>query len=274
MKITADYHLHSSHSGDSDASMEDEIKKGIALGLQTMCFTEHNDFDYPVFPECPKDTFLLNVDSYLYDLATLKEKYQGQIKILFGVELGLQPQVEVIEKNIALINEWPFDFVIGSSHLCHQKDPYYPEFFEGRSDKESYLEYFESILENIKAFWGFDVYGHLNYVLRYGKTRDTEFSYAQFSDLLDEILRTLIQKGKGIELNTSALRDGLSEFHPGSEILKRYHELGGEIITIGSDSHNPANIAYEFDKAHDFLVECGFQYYTVFERRKFRFLPL
>ena len=93
MPIKSDCHLHSSHSGDSKTPMEDMILRGIAQGLTAMCFTEHNDFQYPASFDCPANTFLLNVDSYLYDLARLREKYKGQIRILFGVELGLQPEI-------------------------------------------------------------------------------------------------------------------------------------------------------------------------------------
>ena len=98
--ITADCHLHSSFSGDSHTSMEDMVLRGISLGMKIMCFTEHNDFEYPAYPGLPADTFLLNTDSYLYTLATLKEKYADKIKLLFGVELGLQPGVVQDRKSV------------------------------------------------------------------------------------------------------------------------------------------------------------------------------
>lgn len=122
MPITADCHLHSSFSGDSHTPMEQMILQGIRQGLTTMCFTEHNDFDYPEYPDLPKDYFLLNTDSYLYDLARLKEKYADRIRLLFGIELGLQP--EIARRNAAFVKSYDFDFVIGSSHVCHGKDPY------------------------------------------------------------------------------------------------------------------------------------------------------
>lgn len=269
MPITADFHLHSSHSGDSDTPMEEMILQGISQGLTTMCFTEHNDFDYPVSEEAssetPQNPFLLRTDPYLYDLAILKGKYADKIKILFGVELGLQP--EIAEKNSTYANSFEFDFIIGSSHVCHGKDPYYPAFFEGRSEQQAYREYFESILENLKTFSDFDVYGHLDYVVRYGPSMDQNYSYAQYQDIFDEILKLLLKKGKGIELNTGGIKSGMKDFHPCMEVLKRYRELGGEMITIGSDSHDAKHIAAHFDKAAEVLKECGFQYYTVFERR-------
>ena len=130
MPIIADCHLHSSFSGDSDTPMEDMVLEGTARGLETLCFTEHNDFDYPPYPDLTADYFILDTGAYLRTLNTLKEKYTGQINLLWGVELGLQPGCA--KKNAALAKAFPFDFIIGSSHVCHGKDPWYPGFFENR----------------------------------------------------------------------------------------------------------------------------------------------
>lgn len=272
MPITSDCHLHTSHSGDSTAPMEDMILQGISQGLTTMCFTEHNDFEYPDSPDGPGSQFLLNTDSYLYDIIKYKEKYADKIRILFGVELGLQPTI--VRQNAIYAKSYDFDFIIGSSHLCNGKDPYYPSFFQGRSEQEAYLEYFESILENIKKFSNFDVYGHLDYVVRYGPCMDKNYSYEKYRDIFDEILTQLIEKGKGIELNTGGLNKGMHDLHPCIGILKRYKELGGEIITIGSDSHDIGHIADNFHRAYAALQECGFRYYTIFEKRTAEFKKL
>lgn len=265
MPITADFHLHSSFSGDSDTPMEEMILQGISQGLTVMCFTEHNDFDYPDSPEGPGSKFLLNTDAYLYDLLKYREKYAEKIKILFGAELGLQPQL--MRKDAIFAKSYDFDFIIGSSHLCNGKDPYYPDFYEGRSEEEAWMEYFSSILENIKKHSNFDVYGHLDYVVRYGPTRDTRYCCEQYQDIFDSILKLLIEKGKGIEINTGGLRSGLKDLHPCLGILRRYKELGGEIVTVGSDAHKAAHIAADFHRAEEALLECGFRYYTIFEKR-------
>lgn len=269
MPISADCHLHSHHSGDSEASMEEMIQRGISLGLKTMCFTEHNDFGYPAVPGEPEDLFILNTDSYLYELATLKEKYADRIRLLFGVELGLQP--EVFRANAVYARSYEFDFIIGSSHVCHGQDPYYPAFYEGRSDEEAYREYFQSELENIRKFSNFDVYGHLDYVVRYGASRDNDYCYEKYADIFDQILETLLEKEKGIELNTGGLKKGMHDVHPCTGVLKRYRELGGEVITIGSDSHDVEHVADHFDRAAEVLQSCGFKYYTVFEKRNAEF---
>ena len=140
MPITADYHLHSSFSGDSDTPMEEMILKGIELGLNRMCFTEHHDIDYPVTDpdSTPEGMFELNPDSYLYDFLKLREKYAGQITLCFGVELGMQPHLS--RENAAFAKAHDYDFIIASSHICNGKDPYYPSFFEGRTQEEAYTE--------------------------------------------------------------------------------------------------------------------------------------
>lgn len=265
MAIKADYHLHSSFSGDSTTPMEEMIQKGIDLGLSSMCFTEHMDMDYVYLKPEEEGIFELNTDSYLYQLIQMKEKYADRIQIQFGVELGVQPH---LRRELAVYaKSFDFDFIIASTHLCNRKDPYYPEFYEGRTDEEAYREYFSFTLENLKAFSNFDVYGHLDYVVRYGKTKDENYCYDRYQDILDKILETLIEKEKGLELNTGAIRYGLKDLNPCTDILKHYRKLGGEIITIGSDAHKPSNIAEGFDRAAQILSDCGFRYYTTFEKR-------
>ena len=265
MPITADFHMHTSYSGDSDTPMEQMIQQAVAAGMKQICFTEHQDFDYPPSDEIPADYFLVNTDAYLYDLLRYKEKYAGQIQIRFGIELGVQPHL--MRELARYVKSFDFDFVIASSHVCNGRDPYYPSFYEGRPEEEAYREYFESILENIKKFKNFDVYGHLDYVVRYGPNKDAEYTYEKYQDIFDRILNLLLENEKGLEINTGGLKYGLRETNPSIALLKRYRQLGGEIITVGSDAHVPAYIGYEFDKAAEILKECGFSYYTTFQNR-------
>lgn len=265
MPVTADYHIHSYHSGDSHAPMEQMIQRAIRTGMTQICFTEHLDYDYPETPDMPQDFFLLDTDAYLHELIQYREKYADRIRICFGIELGLQPHLA--EKLTRYIHAYDFDFIIGSSHVCNGQDPYYPAFYESRNEEEAYREYFSSILENIKNFDHFDVYGHLDYVVRYGPRKDNEYTYEKYKDIFDAILTLLLERGKGLELNTGGLRNGLRYPNPTAAILKRYRQLGGEIITIGSDAHKPDDIGYAFETAADILKECGFSHYTTFINR-------
>ena len=266
MSIRTDFHLHSLHSGDSHAPVEDMVLRGLSLGLTHMCFTEHNDFDFPLTEEEPENIFLLDTGNYLQDFLIQQKRYGNHIRLLFGVELGLQPVSAA--KNADLARSRDFDFIIGSSHLCDGKDPYYPAFYQGRSEEEAYREYFSSILQNLECFTDFDVYGHLDYVVRYGPEKDRNYSYEKYKDLFDKILLTLIDAGKGIEINTGGVEKGLRQLHPCTDVVRRYRELGGDIITVGSDAHEPARITASFPRAEEVLRECGFRYYTIFEHRK------
>lgn len=263
-----DVHMHTHHSGDSEAAMEGMIQSAIRKGLKGLCFTDHLDLDYLVDPTL----FLLDCDAYYDEVSKYQKQYASTFPIRFGIEVGLQPHI--IEENNSIIHQYPFDFVIGSSHVSKGIDPYYPEFYEGRTEDEAYLEYFETVLENAKSDADFDVYGHIDYVVRYGPNKDKYYSYDKYKDVIDEILRTLIEKGKGIEVNTGALAKGLTHPNPTEAILRRYHDLGGEIITTGADAHLPASVAFGFERIPKILKDAGFKYYTVFHNRKPEFITL
>ena len=268
--IVTDCHLHCAFSGDSEAPMEDMVRRGIALGLKTMCFTDHLDVDYP--DEDDDICFDLDTASYYKEFQRIKALYEGRIELLFGVEFGLQEHL--VSYFADYQKAWPFDFIIGSSHLLDGFDPYYQHHMEGRTDAEIYGGYFDAILSNLRAFDGFQVYGHLDYIVRYGHGGAASYHCSDYVDVIDEILRTAIEKGIGIELNTSGLKYGLGFAHPHPDILKRYRELGGEILTIGSDAHKPEHIAWNFDVVPDLLKACGFRYYSLFRGRKPDFIPL
>lgn len=263
-----DMHMHCHFSGDSKANPIQMAQKAIDIGLQGICFTDHLDFDYKEKP----GLFDLNIPAYKKEISDVKKTYESQLDIGWGIEIGLQPYLT--DKNNKVIQENDFDFVIGSTHVVKQVDIYYPAYYNGRTEDECYLEYFEETLKNAKSDVDFDVYGHLDYIVRYGPNKNQYYSYKKFADVIDEILRTLIQKGKGIELNMAGLKYGLGHAHPTLETLKRYKELGGEIITIGSDGHAPEQIAWDFDRVPEILKEAGFEYFTVFKNRKAEFIKL
>lgn len=267
--ITADYHVHSDFSSDSQASMESMVEQAIALGLERICFTDHMDYE---FPKQYHYSFEFDVDAYFEKVAQLKQTYQRKIQILCGIECGMRPSLS--KRFQKLIASYPFDFVICSSHLVNDMDPYYEDFWK-EIDKETGLSlYFDSILSNIRSFDNFDVYGHLDYIIRYVPNKDTTYKYEDYKEQIDEILMLLIQKGKGIEINTAGFKYGLGTAHPCAEIVKRYFELGGTILTIGSDGHKPEHLAYDFERARTWLQSLGVTRYTVFEQRTPIFLPL
>ena len=257
-----DTHMHTHFSTDSQADACEMICSAMGAGVDGICFTDHLDIDYTPSP----NEFRLDIPGYFAELHALQGQFSGEFPVCIGIEIGLQPHLAQTLPQIT--DSYPFYFVIGSSHLVHRRDPYFPDYYEGRTEEEAYREYFTSILENLAAFDCFDVYGHIDYVVRYGPNKNQNYSYGKYADILDNILRTLIHKGKGIEINTGGFKYGLGHPNPTEGILKRYRELGGEIITIGADAHKPEHVAYEFCKVPEILKNAGFSYYTVFKGRK------
>lgn len=279
--IRSDNHVHTSFSSDSDTPMEDMLRQAVVCGLSSICFTDHMDYDFPDFGNGA--TFLFDTEEYFTEIAKLSAAYP-QIEIRRGIELGLKPNL--LEKCNTLISSFPFDFVIGSTHLVDDFDPYYLQYWEGKTEKQGIDRYYEITLENIRTGIDFDVYGHIDYVIRYTPTQQANRSkgiqddtyvtncLCNSFDIIDEILRVLIASGKGIELNTAGLKYGLGHPNPHEKVLKRYRELGGEIITIGSDGHQPEHLAYDFAKVPEILKACGFSYYTEFHNRKPVMIPV
>ncbi len=271
--ITSDCHMHTEFSTDCDTPVREMVEGALKKGLKAICFTDHNDKDYPFHEEIGIEDFTFDTDRYFDNMRAYQKEYEARLDIRIGIEIGLQPHLGKYYQE--LIQKYPFDFVIGSIHVVHGKDPYYREIFEGRTDDEVYRETFEATLESLDAIHDFDVLGHIDYVVRYGKEQAKHYSYAKYADVIDAILKKVIDMGKGIELNTAGFKYGLGFCHPHPDIIKRYRELGGEILTVGADGHKPEHIAYDFERVSGILKECGFKYYTEFKGRKpiFKQLP-
>ncbi|GKX29142.1 phosphoesterase [Vallitalea longa] len=243
--------------------METMIQQAIKHKFVKLCFTDHYDYDYPSTPELAFD---IDLPNYHKSFLQLKAKYKNQIKLLFGIEVGLQPHIYDITKQT--IDSYPFDFVIASTHVVDRLDPYFGSYYENKTKKEAYSRYLEDIYHNVTHYDDYNVYGHLDYIIRYGHYDDKKLYYHDHKEVIDKILSRIIETGHGIELNTSGYRKNFNEPHPNIDIIKRYRQLGGEIITIGSDAHYPEHLAYNFDIAYEVLHDCGFKYFTVFEKRK------
>lgn len=272
MKIIADSHVHTTFSHDARDTAEAMVQAALERGLERICFTDHYDKDTTEWGY--EEVF--DPDAYFCTLSALREAYAPKIRVCAGIELGLRPYLAGYLEQ--LLREHPFDQVIGSVHNVMYRpqgeeqvqytDPAAGKLFGLYDDEEGYRMMFETILENVRAFRDFDTLGHLDYVVRYGRNREEQYSYAKYGDLIDEILKLLVDGGKALEVNSGALCRGLSFAHPHADVLRRYRELGGELVTVGSDAHRTDHVAYAFDKAAELLRECGFSYYVNFEERK------
>jgi len=244
------------------------VEKGKSIGLRGVCFTDHVDLDYPTSEIC----FELSYDDYINELSSIRALFSGDFEIYTGLEIGMQPHINA--DNEALLKGKSFDFIIGSIHCVNKKDMYDGSFLEGITNNEGVINYFNDMLHCIDNFRVFDVLGHLDGIRRYLRGKESSFSYNIYKGFIHTVLSKLINSNRGIEINTSGLRYGLSTFHPLPDILKLYRFLGGEIVTLGSDSHNPGTLAYGFKDALALLSELGFKYYTIYKDRKPVFIKI
>ena len=259
--MRADVHMHCGFSNDSETRPEDMVESAIAKGLSVICFTDHYDKDNLDWG----DEAIFDVESYFQKMIALQEEYRDRIDIRIGAEIGMQPYLAEYYQNF--MAQHPFDFVIGSVHSVLEHDVAL-DFFQKHSDPEGYKIYFEEMLQDVQKIKSYDVLGHLDNIVRYSNQGSKGFNLNDYMNIIEEILKQVIAHGKGIEMNMSGLKYGLGAPHPQPEIIKRYRELGGEIITVGADGHIPEHIAYDYHLADDILKSCGFKYYTEFKGRK------
>lgn len=257
---THDYHIHSRFSGDSSESLEAIVKKAIELNLNEISFTDHLEYDVDGMEE----HWNLDLENYVKRVLELKDKYKEIITIKLGVEVGLQPHTYDFFNNI--IKNYPFDFVIASTHAIHRKDIGSSNIHIGKTKDEMHSLYFENVLQNVKLFKNYSVYGHLDFITRYGGEEFRELDFEKHKNIIDEILTEIIKSGKGIEINTSGFRYKENRFYPSTTIVKRFFQLGGKFLTIGSDSHKKDDLCKEFDLVYKFLKEIGVENLTSFEK--------
>ena len=300
MPILYDTHMHSSFSTDSNAPMDDMVRKAMDLGLSGICITEHLDPDFPTdyFPDDPA-AFQANPAEVLKTVRSLTDLLRAKpaavpadadgkpaadhaftadgavrqagpgsaFRIGFGIEFGMQPHLGPEFEAIASAH--PFDFIIASQHLVRGRDPYYAEEWKGYTMEEVIGRYYEEMLEGLRKMPQWDTLGHLDYIIRYipGWGSVPYDSMEEHPDLVDAVLEYVIRSGKSLEVNTAGYKYGLGQPHPAPSVLKRYRELGGTMITIGADAHAPQHIAFDFEKARRLLLSLGFHSYVVYEHR-------
>ena len=267
----ADFHLHTHYSGDSNADPDAVVQAAINSGIKIMCVTDHRDLDLPEYLFNNISFSSINYDEYFSFWHDMREKYKDKIDIKIGIEAGVEP--ETAERQAQCVKSFPFDFVISSVHTVTREYPYYPDFIAKFGTRKTMDMYFGRINSCLDLFTDFDVLGHIDFIVRY-TTDKAGYVYENHRELLDEILKKAISLGKGIEINSAGYRHDLTHPNPRFEIIKRYKELGGEILTFGSDAHKPSDVAADFDRTSALAKEAGFKYYCVFKNRKPEFLPL
>lgn len=273
--MKADYHIHSNFSDDSWEDLDKIALSAINQKIDEICITEHVDYGVKLDKEeweKSDQKLAMNVDyeTYFPTIDTLKEKYKERLTIKTGLEFGMQTiTVEPFQK---LFNKYPLDFVILSCHQVNNLEFWTGAFQKGRTQDGYPHLYYEEIYKVIRMYKDYSVLGHLDLIQRYSDTIESPLE--KHFDIIEAILKQAIHDGKGIEINTSNVRYQLKDLTPAYDILKLYYELGGEIITVGSDAHVAEDVGDRLNISYDILRELGFHYITTFDKMKPKFHKL
>ena len=277
MAIRADYHVHTEFSDDSEYPLEQVVQDAIEQGLDEICFTDHvdygvkSDWDEPGKmkyrkggPGEPENRPVANVNYPVYfeTYQKVKKMYGDKITLKLGLEFGMQ--AHTIEKYEKLFARYPFDFIILSVHQVEDKELWTQEFQKNRTLKEYTERYYEELLYLVQHYHNYSVLGHMDSITRYDK--DGSYPFEKLKPLITRILTCVIEDGKGIEINTSNHRYGLKDLTPSRDILRLYRELGGQIITVGSDSHKPEHLGAYIDESREELKKLGFEEFCTYEK--------
>ncbi len=268
----ADYHVHTEFSNDSDYPMEQVVKDAIAMRMDEICFTDHVDYGVKDDWDCghairyDRGEPLINVNypEYAASIQRLREQYGTQIMLRMGMEFGMQ--VHTISQFEALFHRYPFDFILLSVHQADDKEFWSQDFQKGKSQQEYNERYYQELLAVVREYHNYSVLGHLDLIVRYDQCGI--YPFENVKPVVSQILEAAIADGKGIEFNTSCHRYGLSDTTPSVEILKLYRSMGGEIITIGSDSHAPAHLGSYIREAKQLLKSLGYRYFCTYEQMR------
>lgn len=276
-----DNHNHSEFSFDGKrSSIEECARTAHEKGLSGIAFTDHCDFFVPAM-KAEHEGFASEVfdikeqqaeiDRIIEKIAEGPEK--GRLKILKGIEIGMHEDHHEDIRSVLSGNS--FDQVIASVHYLDGTDPFYGGYYEDKDWKTAYGHYLETIWKEMTWLKDFDIMGHYDYVVRYAPYQQACMRYHDFSDILDEMLKYLVQEGKALEMNTKSYQEYKGRtVTPDLEVLKRYRSIGGEIISLGSDSHDPSRIGHNFNHFASLLKSLGFRWSAHYEKRKLIQLPL
>ena len=260
MQYFCDYHIHSTLSLDGKSALIDQVCASRDAGVRKMCFTEHIDLN------TNEGDFRVNYGEYVRQIGQARAAFPD-MQILIGLEMGdtTQDRPRVLE----LSNEIPLDFKLLSRHKVGGVDPYYGmSFFANRTRAQAVRDYCEAVYRTVTQFPDYDAVAHIGYVFKFAQGDGfPPLRHQDEPDLIDATLRFMAEHGKALEINTSRWNkfgDGM----PGRDILCRFRELGGELVTLGSDSHQTDTVAQGFASAVERIKGCGFEYLATFGQRK------
>lgn len=256
-----DYHLHSNFSCDGKASIVEQCLSAMAKGIPEIGITDH--FDLHPGDECAG--FFRPIE-WAAEFDRARREFEGRLIVRAGIELG-EPHIYQAECQ-ALLKSYPFDYALGSLHWVGDEVVFDRQYFRRPAD-EAYGLFFEE-LERMTRVGGFDILSHFDVVVRVGKPVYGGYDPRRYEEVIRAVLKNCIERSIALDLNTQGLRNRCQLLTPGVEILRWYREMGGERVTLGSDAHQPDDIAANFDLAIEALRAAGLQYVTMFEQREAR----
>ncbi len=267
--MRADYHVHTEFSDDSVYPMEEVVKDAIRMGLDEICFTDHvdygvkEDWDSKVPMKYRNGEPVANVDypRYAEEICRMRRQYGDRITIRMGMEFGMQ--MHTIPQFQALYDRYPFDFILLSVHQVEDRELWTQSFQSGRTQKEYNERYYKELLDLTEHYQNYSVLGHLDLIVRYDE--NGVYPFEKLRPLVAQLLQTVIENGKGIEVNTSWRRYGLTDLTPSKAILELYRDLGGRILTLGSDSHKPEHLGAYMTETRELLKTMGFREFCTYE---------
>ena len=272
-----DNHNHSQFSFDGGrTSVGKTVNSAIGKGLAGVCFTDHCDFFVPPmkakYEEYVPEVF--DVDARNAEIDKVNAKCPQDFHVFKGIEIGVQKSER--DKIAAHLEKYSFDEIIASVHYLDDTDPFWGGYYEGKTWRYAYGHYLETLYDEMVWLGDrFDIMGHYDYVTRYAPYPECSILYKDFPDILDSMLRYLAENGKALEINTKTYQDFKGRTPVlDKNILMRYRELGGEIISLGSDSHDADRVGFNFERTAALVSKCGFRYLAHFDKRKPVMLPI
>lgn len=267
MSKLLDCHIHTRFSPDGVDDPEKFILKAIDMGMEHICITDHMDLMY--FKE--EGVGLSDLSQYYTEISALKEKYRKQIYVGVGIECGFTTENKF--ENAKLLKSADIEYVINSVHSVKGSDCYYQEHFYGKTKEETYNDYFDAVFESLDAPYHFCAVGHLSYISRTAPYVNKIMRYADFKDKVDLVLKKIISKNAIIELNTNVYGCGTDSL-PDIDIIKRYSELGGKLITFSSDAHRLSRLGDNYEPIAQKAKAAGFSEWAVIQNKAITFLKI
>lgn len=258
-----DSHVHTAFSFDGQDSLDQIFSAAVTRGVMGLAITDHYECNRVDELHCKK------IEDAMSLLPRYQDQYQGRLRITKGIELG-QPQAAPDEADAVLRRHPDLDVVLGSIHEgAPRLDAADADFNDPQLRVSDFLSYYFHSCYDL-ALWGkFDVMTHLGYPERYiwGRFR-IPVDFTPFDDLIHATLKKLVEDGKALEVNTSGYRQGLGKTIPVLRIIRQFRDLGGELVTLGSDAHRAQDVASDFDVAMDILTAAGFRYFAFYRQRQ------